>query len=65
MNSKSENNKFDIVSEAEAVLEAYAQRYKVYAKKSEKRKRGSGKIVFWMFFGMGILAVLIYWGICL
>ncbi len=39
MNPKSENNKYDIVLEAEAVLAAYSERCKVYAKKSLKRRK--------------------------
>ena len=63
MNQKSGNNKFDIVMEAEAVLAAYAQRCKVYEKRAAKRQRKGGK-VFWIFLGVGALAALIYWGIC-
>lgn len=65
MNSKSENNKYDIVSEAEAVLEAYARRCRSYTNKTEKRKRSRSKIIFWMFFVLGMFAVLLYWGICM
>ena len=63
MNQKSGNNKYDIVTEAEAVLAAYAQRCKVYVKKSEKRQRSRGKKTLWMFLGFGLIAALLYWGI--
>lgn len=63
MNQKSGNNKYDIVSEAEAVLDAYAQRCKIYARKAENRQQGRSKKVFWIFFGFGVLFALIYWGI--
>lgn len=62
MNQKSGNGKYDIVTEAEAVLDAYAQRCKVYAKKSAKRQRSKNGSV-WFFIAFALLAALLYWGI--
>lgn len=45
MNSKSENNKYDIVSEAEAILAAYNDRCRVYTTKSKRRGKAKRRTI--------------------
>lgn len=61
MNPKSENNKYDIVLEAEAVLLAYSERCKVYEKKSAKRQRASLKKRLFILFCLASVIWLICW----
>ena len=60
MNSKSGNNKFDIVSEAEAVLAAYSERCRQNVVRTRKSQRPMQRFVWWAFLFVAIAAVLCY-----
>ncbi len=58
MHRKSENNEFDIVLEAEAVLAAYSERCKIYSKKAEHRKRSRCIRILLCVFGIIVIAAV-------
>ncbi len=60
MNQKNGNNNFDIVLEAEAILQAYSERCKVHIRKVKKEKNLKRKVWFSVFFVFGV-AVAGFW----
>ncbi len=62
MNPKRENDNFDIVTEAEAVLSAYSERCKIYERRCSKKDKPSHikKTVIALFSVLSVVCCLYF-----